>query len=148
MLLAIDNRTAARSILARAATANTPGPLRRSCTPAFVPVAKSAAAARKLRPNRLDRFALGVAVGAAAAVCATAKARVSSAETQTPSRLCGRGRARQLVDDAQQFARWVARSRDLNSKARGEARLSMVSLMAAFNPGAEKRSAVTASLNR
>ena len=45
MLLAIDKRTAARSILARAATAKTPGPLKRSCGVLAALPGNSAAAA-------------------------------------------------------------------------------------------------------
>ena len=44
MLLAMDKLTAARSILARAATAKTPGPLKRNCT-LFAPVCAASDAA-------------------------------------------------------------------------------------------------------
>src|SRR5258708_36549242 len=91
MLLAIDNRTAARSILARAATAKTPGPLKRSCGLLAALCGNSAAAAANAA--RIASIALLCASlsDPFAAVCATASARLPSLETQTPSWLSGVG---------------------------------------------------------
>ena len=84
-LLSNDRRSAACSILARAATANTPGPLKRSTTPAacdFFTAASKAAIAL------MARCCASVS-DPRAAVCATARARPPPLATQTPSRVSG-----------------------------------------------------------
>ena len=65
MLLAIDKRTAARSILARAATAKTPGPLKRNCTLLAPRLRRFGSRGRERRANRIDRSALSIGIGSA-----------------------------------------------------------------------------------
>ena len=87
----MDRRRAARSILARAATANTPGPLNFNCKSA-APLAVEActAAANAARIDSTARSCASVSEPAAA-VCATIRARAPSEETQTPPLVAGTG---------------------------------------------------------
>ncbi len=99
MLLAIDRRTAACSILARAPTANTPGPLsfkrRSAARPADDSCTGAANAARTAAANAARTAAMARSCASVseppAAVCATIRARAPPGETQTPSLVGGEG---------------------------------------------------------
>ena len=91
MPLAIESRTAARSILARASTAKTPGPLNFNCTAGTPRVGASrTAAANAARMASMARSCASVS-DPRAAVSATANARFPSAEAHTPSIVEGAG---------------------------------------------------------
>jgi len=87
--LMADSRIAARLILARAATAKTPGPLIFNCTAEELDGSVSATPAPKAPRIACKSRSWASVSEPGAAVCATSRVRAPSAETQTPC--CVRG---------------------------------------------------------
>ena len=118
-----DRRIAAPLIFARAATANTPGPLMFNCTDRAAGARMSrTAAANAVRMASSARSCASVSEPAAA-VSATSRVRSPSAETQTESRVRGSRGAGQLVDDAQHLAGRIVRYQRLEKQTFGRGEL-------------------------
>ena len=146
-LLCSDRRSASPLMVARAATANTPGPLIRRRRPADAPGCPSTAAA-KARRTAASACSWPSVSEPAARVCANSSARLPSGDTQTPSAVRGPG-VRSSCPMISSISPVGSRgSSDFISNPAGEDKSSSVAPMARPRPAAVKRSASTAALSR
>ena len=147
-LLRAERRTTSRMISARAATANTGGPLRVSVRRAAAAAGSDARArANAARTLSIARCCASVSEPSAR-VWSRSSAAAPSRELHTPSSVRGArsGPKASTIVSSSPVGSWVKSG--FTSGPSGEASTSSEAAMAACSPAAEKRCALTAGLRR